>query len=149
MADTWLADISKAISSRFQDEVIDGNYPSNLTVIYDNDPTQPPTAETALLAGDVSAWCRVSIRPANTEQITIGAPSTNRFRHTGVMICQCFCPIHEGDATVLKVADVIAKAFRAATEDGVRYRTPRIEVIGRVDKWWQVNVTCPWQSNKE
>ena len=94
---------------------------------------------------DFAKWMRVSIRPSETNQATLG--EQKKFRRRGVMIIQIFTPSGEGDESALEVADVIDTAFKSVTADGVTYQTPYIEVVGRNDNYWQINVTCPFYSD--
>jgi len=127
-----------AIRARFKAQVEDTISPS-LPTQYDNAPfTQP----------EDSQWCRLTILPAGSTQEDIGT-ATHRYRTVGVIIAQIFTPLEKGDKEPLIVADTIKTPFRSVSAAGVVYRTPSIGVPGRSrdNKWWQVNLTCPFYAD--
>lgn len=65
-------------------------------------------------------------------------------RHIGLVKCSLFDLLEIGDDNILSMADDIAEMFRTLTDTGVVLRTPSVRTLGRSDKWWQVNVTCPF-----
>ena len=127
-----------AIRSRFKTLVEDVADPA-LPTEYDNAPFQQP---------ENTQWCRWSIRPASRTQMDVGS-STKRKRTVGVAIAQIFLPLEQGDKAHLVVADAIEAVFKPGAAAGVTYRTPEIVVVGRANdnKWWQVNVTCPFYAD--
>lgn len=99
-------------------------------------------------APETALWARLSILPATGNQHSIGDPGNNVFRDSGLMIVSLFYPFGKGDKPIYDMVDMIRPLFQSRTEDGVTYRTPVPQRIGRAGKWWQVNVTVPWQSDR-
>ena len=121
------SDLHNAIRTRFGTEVATTE---SLVTIYDNDPTSPPT--------DGSAWCRLSIRRSDTEQVETGPSS---FRRHGRVYAQLFGPVEKGDGELLELADAIVAAFEGVCAGGVRYCEATVRPIGNDKKGsYQVNV---------
>ena len=123
------------IRSRFKAQIEDV---LSLETGYDNANFDPP---------DNANWCRLTIIPGNTDQVSIGAPSSNRERTAGVMIAQLFAPLNAGDGTIVGVADSIRAAFKRVTASGVTFETPKIVRVGRQHGFWQINVACPFYTD--
>lgn len=94
-----------------------------------------------------SRWCRLSIIPGDTAQVTaVCSPSGGQqFRTAGIFIASIYFPFGDGDGDQVQLADAVALAFRAVTSGGVTFRAPSVARVGKAGAWWQVNVTCPWQ----
>lgn len=119
--------LHNAIRARFGTEVATTE---SLVTIYDNDPTCPPT--------DGSAWCRLSIRRSDDQQVEAGPSS---FRKHGRIYAQLFGPVEKGDGELLDLADAIVAAFEGASVAGVRYCEATVRPIGNDKKGsYQVNV---------
>lgn len=127
--------IANAIRKRFKDEVAT---PQSLPTFYDNEGTEAKPAD--------GPWCRFSVRPGEDFQVSTGGDS-RRFRTPGVAVAQLFAPAGSGDKVLKELVDVVRVKFRALTADGVTYRTPHEEVMGRDSKWWQINVVCVWYAD--
>ena len=110
-----------------------GSGNSAVPVIYDNDPTVIDEDHEAL-------WIRMNIRFAASRQVTMPFG----WRTWGSIIAQLFERIGLGESSVMGLADDIVEAFKTVTIDGIVYRVPRVETIGRDATWWQVNVICPF-----
>jgi hypothetical protein len=91
-----------------------------------------------------SIWCRLTIKEGDTFQVSIGG-SNCRDRTPGIVIAQIFTPVGIGDKSAVAMADLIKAAFQRAYDTGVRFRTPSIKRVGRIDSEWQVNVVCPFR----
>lgn len=126
--------LHNAIRSRFKTEVADKN--AGLVVIYDNAPDPDKDA----------LWVRFTVLEGDANQQSLGPP--RKFRTVGVAVGQVFALVDTGDRKALQVADKIKLAFRAISAGGVTYRTPSVKNVGRVDRWWQVNVTCPFYADE-
>lgn len=124
--------VFNTIRSRFKTLIEDGE---SIPVHYDNAPFDKP---------DDSIWIRFTIVPGVTEQVEI--PST--FRTFGLATAQVFTKIETGDKLALETADTVKSSFRAISVSGVTFRTPSLEVIGRSENWWQVNIECPFYSDE-
>lgn len=99
---------------------------------------------------DATMWCRLTVLPGESAQVSIGAPASRRFRTAGVMTAQLFGPLGLGDKALLAMADQIVSAFRAVTVSGVTFETPSIINRGRNNQQnvWQVNVECPFRTDE-
>jgi len=96
--------------------------------------------------GTYNCWSRFNIRPGLTDITELG--ETKTYRTPGIVIIQLFSKIEEGDRDALRLADKIKETFRSVTTSGVHFRTPYISNSGRTDnKWWQINVYCPFYSD--
>lgn len=126
--------IQAAIRTKFK-TLADSNA---LATAYDNNTFDPASKP---------LWCRLTIKPGQSEQMSIGAPGANRFRNPGVMFAQLFVPDGTGDKVILAMADIIANGFRSVAVTGITYMTPSITTVGRTEKWYQVNVTVPYYSD--
>ena len=125
----------KTVSSRFKTQVADV---LSLTTQYDNQNLDNPDNEN---------WCRMTIIPGETQQVSIGSPSTNRERTVGVMIAQLFAPLGKGDGEILDIADTIRAAFKRVTDSGVTFKTPYLVRVGQKQDGWQINVVCPFYAD--
>ena len=119
------------IRARFQTEVVDSLFPT-VPVIYDNQLAEPP---------DSGTWMRVTILPGTSFQAALGG--TKSFRHPFVMVVQLFNDIGTGTTRLQELADGIVPVFRGRTENSIAYKTPSVVSVGRFEKWFQWNVSCP------
>jgi hypothetical protein len=116
------------------DDVMSAN---GYVVRYDNDPRDTPT---------VDFWCHVSLAYGTSDQVELGVPL---YRHLGVLTIQIVSPIGVGVGECLRRADIIAAAFRSLTlSSNIKFRTPRIENVGRIGDNWDVNVICQFHSDE-
>ena len=129
------AEIGSIARQRFQTQV---EVPESLKVVYDNAP-DPHL--------DDQPWARFTVRPGASRLLEVGARPA--YRTIGSVIAQLFHPVETGDGPGLELADVVALAFRRITVSGLRFLVPSVQNVGRSDKWWQVNVTCPFQCDEE
>lgn len=120
------------ITAHFQD-IADIN---NLTVRYENDPRSTPTD---------GLWCNCNIDFGNAEQSELGITS---FRHIGNFVIRIKNPIGLGTNELLQTADIIVTAFRTTDLNRIIFNVPRIRNVGRIDDNHQVNVICPFFSDK-
>ena len=124
------------IRSRFKTQIADT---LSLETGYDNQDFDPPNN---------ANWCRLTIIPGDTDQVSIGAPASNRERTVGVMIAQLFVPLHVGDGVLLELADSVRAAFKRLTADAVVFQTPKISSKPARDRsWWRINVACPFYTD--
>lgn len=131
--------LHSTIRTRFKTTV--GDLESRLQkIIYDNqnDGNLPDPKKHTM-------WCRVHILDDENIQKSIGSPNAQRFRRTGVLRIMLFTSFGMGTQNIDEVADKIETAFRAITQNNVRYLTPSTRHIGRDGAWWQVNVDCPYR----
>lgn len=136
---TW-EDMSNAVRSRFKAQVEDVE---SIQVQYDNAPFE--LDESSPLTDGL--WVRFKVLPGQTDTAEFSGSKTART--PGVAMAQIKSEIEQGDRNALQLADNIKDAFRHVTAAGVVYQTPYVRTIGRVNenKWWQVNVICPFYSD--
>lgn len=129
------AAIGSVIRTRFE-TLVEG--PLSLPTVYDNAP-DPHL--------DDAAWARLTINYGDSRLLEIGARPS--YRTIGSAIAQLFYPVETGDGDALEAADVVSSAFRRVTVTGVKFLVPSVKSVGRTEKWWQVNVTCPFQCDEQ
>ncbi len=106
----------------------------SLSTGYDNDNTfvQPESGK----------WARVSIQTIDSDLREIG--QTKRTRNTGILFVQLFDDLGLGDKGLLALADIIVPLFRNIIVSGVTFQTPSVVRVGQSNKWYQINVHCPF-----
>lgn len=94
----------------------------------------------------ITTWVRFNILDGQSYQASMGAAS-NMHRHPGLVVVNIFSPLLRGDQTALRLADEIAGIFRNYQDSSLRLRffSPELERIGPEDKWYQVNVSIPFE----
>lgn len=130
------AAIHDTIRLRFKTLVADAQ---SVLVAYPNAPFTPPDSTTT--------WVRMSILDGESSQIELEHNDGSTYRRVGNLVAQIFGPIELGTGALMDLADAIAAAFRRVYVSPVRFRVPSIDTIGRSEGRWQVNVTCPWESD--
>lgn len=105
-------------------------------IAWENMPFTPPSppeshVEFYLLNGEAS-------------QASIGAPGSNVFRHVGLVSINVFTPESTGKPEALRLADTAAEIFRNQVKDAIRFKTPKVTVLGVQDHYYQVNVSVPF-----
>jgi len=128
--------IGNVIRTRFK-TYIEDSIGGGLPTQYDN--------TTTFSRPENGRWARITVKEGEQRQVSIG--STKRYRKIGILTVQVFTPIGQGDKDARVVADYIAERFRCVDDADVHFNTPHMEVIGRTEKWWQVNVTCPFYAD--
>lgn len=126
-------DITNAITTQVASLMQSKNY----TARYDNDPTATPKS---------GYWCHVSLSFGNADQIELGG---GLFRKVGILTIQIVGPVNEGSKTFSTMADIIVAFFKNLTIGGyIKFRSPRIENVGRIGDNWNVNVLCPFHADE-
>ena len=131
-------EIFNTIRKRFNDEIAT---PETLITQYDNNKLDNPDGE---------LWCRLTILPAVTRQVSIGSPGNNRERMLGSVVAQLFSPYGSGTKDSELMAEKIKNKFKQLSVSGVIFRNPSITVVGRTGDdgdEWQINVICPFNSD--
>lgn len=124
--------IHNTLRARMADQSLTGLAQANIE--YDNAPFDQP---------DNSMWMRWHIRVTESHIAELGAQKSHR--HVGMATAQIFAPLRIGDAAALTVANEVAAAFRDVTVSQIHLMSPTIRAVGRQEeKWWQVNVNCPF-----
>jgi len=117
-----------AVRSRFNTLFGSSGSVSTNTVIYDNDPTKPPSD---------TQWIHFSINTGTTD--IVGAGANAWARTVGTATAMILSPLGIGDQSSLALADSIVQQFRSLTDAGVVYDTPYLLTVGRRNQWWQTN----------
>ncbi len=91
---------------------------------------------------DSGIWVRFSVSTAFSEQTHCGHQI--QIRTYGDATASIYCPIAEGDGAVMEVADDIRILFRDSVVSSVVFLQPSIERIGREQRWWRLDVVCPF-----
>lgn len=104
-------------------------------VIYDNDPTAPPTT---------GPWIRCNIRGGEKQQTEISGAGHGTVRAPGVVIFQVFDDPGTGEAGLNAKTDALEALFRMTTVGTATFRVPYTTRVGRSSTQWQDNVTCPY-----
>lgn len=89
-------------------------------------------------------WIRLSFRHIDGHQASLaGATGARRWSRQGLVTAQCFAPLSDGGLEeAMRMASVVRDALQgAATEDGVWFRDPSIQEIGKDAGWYNVNAT--------
>ncbi|MEE9140767.1 MAG: phage tail terminator-like protein [Alphaproteobacteria bacterium] len=126
---------ANVIRSRFATEFATAR--PTVPIHYDNVAGDPPAA---------SSWVRLTVVEGDSFQVAMG--STRRFRDTGVAIVQVFTPLGSGDGEAREIADDVQGIFKGLTVSGVVFRKPRAARIGPDGRFYQVNVTIPFQADE-
>ncbi len=112
----------------------------SLKTIYDNMPDPEP--------GSVDLWARVTVRVADSQQVTLGGGAKTH-RRAGIVFVQLFGRKERGDGPLVAMADAIDAAFRSrsvAVSGGptITYRSPRLGDALSDQAWFQRNVEIPF-----
>ena len=119
---------ANAIRSEFDSRFGSSGSVSTNTVIYDNDPTDPPSD---------SQWISFSLATGSTE--VVGAGASAWARTMGIATAMIFTPLGIGTKQSLALADSIVREFRQLAASGMSFDTPYLSTIGRRNQWWQTN----------
>ena len=121
--------IANSINAYLQDVADTNGY----TIRYDNDPRATPSS---------GLWLKISIVFDDSKQKEIGI---NSFRNVGSLNIEICNSIKLGVSHILHVVDKIVKQFIELTiNNSIKFKTPRIGNIGRVQDNYQINVICPF-----
>ena len=114
-------------------------------IVWDNAPDPRLEADADSGVNPLRTWIRLTVLVGEANQTQLGTVKV--FRTVGVMTAQIFTILGIGNAEGYQIADRIADLFRSVSADGVVYRTPTVQNIGRTNDWWQINVSCPFYSD--
>lgn len=102
--------------------------------------TQPTDA-----SGNVTAFVVFNITPGQSQQISIGNPGSNIFRHPELLTLKIYTPGGRGEQEALTLADKFCTIFRNLVLDGILFKAPYIQKAGNTDDgMYQVNCFCPF-----
>jgi len=124
--------LANQLSAYFQD-IADVN---NLIVRYDNDLRATPSD---------NLWCEYNIDFGNATQNNLGIDT---FRNIGNFNIRIKNQIGLGIGELFEKADIISTAFLRKNLNRIIFDIPKIRKIGRVEDNYQVNVICPFFSDK-
>lgn len=106
-------------------------------------PTEYPNAP--FVMPETGVWARLTPVLIDSTQVEFGNP--RRFRDTIHLYVQLFCLAEHGQAILDPIRDRVVTMFRDRVEDELRWRVPRPQHVGRSDKWYQMNVLCPFDTD--
>lgn len=90
---------------------------------------------------------RFFIMDGEADQISIGSPGSNTFRHPQIVMIKIFTVNNAGQGVLpaLDLADKFCTIFRNRTADGISFKTPYMVKLGVTeDGFYQVNAFCPY-----
>lgn len=92
-------------------------------------------------------WVRFDCREIDGFQASMGAPGSNRFRHTGVVTIQVFQPAGQGSVDARAKASAALDIFMGEqTSGGIRFFNVQARQVGNDDNgWYQINVLASFQ----
>lgn len=106
--------------------------------------TPPPLLEPGGELVEV-AWARVLIRAKESMQETLGPPGSRRFQRKSEVFVQLFVPVDTGTAEANTLAQIARAVFEGVKiNSDIHFGAGIIEPIGVTDRWYQVNVTVPF-----
>lgn len=97
---------------------------------------------------DPAEWVRITIVPADSEQVSMGGP-TNLHRQFGVVLLEIYIDQDSGARRSVELADLAINFFHSLSLAGITFRSPDTESIGVVDGWLQKNVSCDFYSDND
>ena len=140
MSTTHLADIIKAVQTRFKAQVT-ANLVKGEVVLYDN-----LADDLEVKPSDQNPWIHVTVLHGDSNQVTFGS-SSRRSRDNGLIIAMVNVPRSKGKARAYEIADIIRTGFSNKHIVNIIYRTVSLTRVGPNGKWWQLNVQCPFQAD--
>ena len=94
----------------------------------------------------VEEWVRVTIIPADSEQVSMGG-ATNLHRQFGVVLLELYIDQDSGARRSVELADLAINFFHALSLAGITFRSPDTEHIGISEGWLQKNVSCDYYTD--
>jgi len=95
--------------------------------------------------GNVTAFVVFNITSGQSQQISIGNPGSNIFRHPQLLTLKIYTPGGQGETEALTLADKFCDIFRNLVLDGILFKAPYINKVGNTDDgMYQVNCFCPF-----
>ncbi len=92
------------------------------------------------------SWVRFSVRRGKTVRRELGGGAA--VVTPGVAFAQIFGRLETGDSQLNDYADAVSEVFRAVSVRGITFRVPNVRPLGVSGRWWQVNVSCPFFSQR-
>lgn len=96
-----------------------------------------------------TAWARFETKYNQTEQKSIGATGSNKFRTTGILIIQIFTRKGQGSVDAWSKANAAMDIFLTQTLEGITFKRVKANPIGQDNAgWYQINVTAEFQFDR-
>ena len=112
---------------------------------FENSQFTPPGLGIPGDTSDVAAWTRVVVRGRESFQETIGATGNRKFQRKSEVFIQIFVPIDTGTGEANTLAQAAREIFEGVKLNGdIHFGAGIVEPIGVSDRWFQVNVTVPF-----
>ncbi len=89
---------------------------------------------------------RFFITNGEAQQISVGAPGANVFRHPGIVSCKIYTKSNLGEIPAKELADKFCAIFRNANTHGIRFDAPYSVIIGQTENgFYQINCFAPFE----
>lgn len=130
------------IAAKFVDEWVDLSDNPLTPVFFANiNGTAPVDAN-----GNKIPFVRLFITNGSSEQISLGKPGNNLFRHPGVVTAKIYGLKSVGEMAALDLADTFLSIFRNLYIDGICFQSPYVVRMGETeDGYYQINGVCPFE----
>lgn len=95
---------------------------------------------------DTDTWVRFNIKHFDGAQITMGAPTSNRFEQKGTIIIQIFQKEGNFGLDAQAKASAVLDLYQGADSGGIHYYNARVREVGNDDNgWYQINVLADFR----
>lgn len=95
--------------------------------------------------GNRTAFAVFNITSGEAQQISIGKPGTNIFRHPELLSLKIYTPQNSGEMPALQLADTFCDIFRNMRLSGIVFKSPYIQRVGNTDEgMYLINCFCPF-----
>ncbi len=95
---------------------------------------------------DDQTWVRFNVRHVDGAQMSIGAPTANRFEQVGIVTIQVFQPEGKNGLDAQAKASAILDLYQGASSGGVHYSRARVREVGNDGHgWYQINVMADFR----
>jgi hypothetical protein len=107
-----------------------------------NDATPIAWPDLKFTIPDAENWVRFNCQENDGQQVSMGSPGSNRFRHYGIVTIQVFAPQDQGSIEARQLAtDALGVFMGAQTTNGVLFQDVQGRQIGNDGKgFYQINV---------
>ena len=132
-----------AVAQAFNDAWQEGSPLEYITPIaWPNMSFAPPTNA----SGERTSYVVFNITSGQAQQISIGKPGNNIFRHPELLTLKIYTPQNQGENPSLELADTFCEIFRNMRLSGIVFRPPYIQQVGVTDDgMYQINCFCPFE----
>jgi len=109
-----------------------------------NDATEIAWPDLKFTIPDSENWVRFDCTENDGEQVSMGSPGSNRFRHYGIVTIQVFAPQDQGSVDARQLAtDALGVFMGAVTTNGVYFYDVQGRQIGNDGNgFYQINVVA-------